>query len=104
MQKHPVAPRKTVLRDVRTPFSVLERRNAAARRLKSRIAVLPVWLQSRFAYGPHQRREPSPQVRKAAASAPAVAHVVFIGVQQSDDRIGGQIADALAKQPFGADE
>ena len=41
---------------------------------------------------------------KAFMSAPAEADVFFVGIQNVDDRIGGQVADAFAKKPFGAEQ
>ena len=37
-------------------------------------------------------------------SSPAEADVFFVGIQNVDDRVGGQVADAFAKKPFGAEQ
>ena len=37
-------------------------------------------------------------------SLPAEADVFLIGIQNVDDRVGGQVADAFAKEPFGAEQ
>ena len=37
-------------------------------------------------------------------SSPAKADVFFVGIQNVDDRVGGQVADAFAKKPFGAEQ
>ena len=45
-----------------------------------------------------------PITGKAFMSSPAKADVFFVGIQNVDDRVGGQVADAFAKKPFGAEQ
>ena len=45
-----------------------------------------------------------PITGKAFMSSPAEADVFFVGIQNVDDRVGGQVADAFAKKPFGAEQ